>query len=204
MRSERLPLLPLRLLLLATILAACSETATTGPVDDGMAGLLGHTHTGAAPASAADRPTADQNRIYASIRAATAAYQDIERALADGFVRGSECVVSPAGGMGFHYINPGRIDGTLEVARPEALLYEPQKNGRLRLVAVEHIIVAALWQGDGTPMLGSRPFDDHTAPGSSGPPFPHYQLHSWIWKHNPAGMHTPYNPNVHCNYAEGF
>ena len=32
------------------------------------------------------------------------------------------------------------IDGTARVDEPELLLYEPEKNGRLRLVAVEYII----------------------------------------------------------------
>jgi hypothetical protein len=109
--------------------------------------------------------------------------------------------VSPSGGMGYHYVRGDLMDGVLEPTRPEALLYEPQRNGTLRLVAVEWIIVAALWAGDGIPMLGSQPFDDHTAPGSGGPPFPHYQLHAWLWKHNPAGMHTQFNPNVTCDHA---
>jgi hypothetical protein len=52
------------------------------------------------------------------------------------------CMTDPAGagGMGFHYGNVALIDGTARVDELELLLYEPEKNGRLRLVAVEYII----------------------------------------------------------------
>jgi hypothetical protein len=26
----------------------------------------------------------------------------------------------------------------------------------------------------------------------------HYDLHVWLWKHNPAGLFAPTNPNVKC------
>jgi hypothetical protein len=42
-----------------------------------------------------------------------------------------------AGGMGFHNRNLAFVDGTAQVERPQLLLYEPEANGRLRLVAVE-------------------------------------------------------------------
>jgi hypothetical protein len=91
----------------------------------------------------------------------------------------------------------------VEPTRPEILVYEPQSNGRLRLVAVEFMVPAAAWDpfNSGPPTLGSREFDDHRAPGSGGPPFPHYQLHAWVWKDNPDGIYTPYNPNSSCEFA---
>lgn len=39
--------------------------------------------------------------------------------------------------MGFHNRNLAFVDGTAQVERPQLLLYEPEANGRLRLVAVE-------------------------------------------------------------------
>jgi hypothetical protein len=188
-------------LLFAMTLGACADPITTGPLEPATADAVGsHAMPAALGPQGAGGPAA-QNRIYAAVRAATARYHQIDRALEDGYSLGSACVESPSGGMGYHYVRGDLMDGVLEPTRPEALLYEPQRNGTLRLVAVEWIIVAALWAGDGIPMLGSQPFDDHTAPGSSGPPFPHYQLHAWLWKHNPAGMHTQFNPNVNCDYA---
>ena len=47
---------------------------------------------------------------------------------------------STAGGMGFHYGNTDFIDGNVQVDQPELLLYEPQADGSLELVAVEYII----------------------------------------------------------------
>ncbi|OKL38704.1 hypothetical protein [Pontibacter flavimaris] len=149
---------------------------------------------------------AQQMRLLAEIRRATARYHRVEAAEADGYVLSSECVASPAGGMGHHFVKGPLVDGVVEPTMPEALVYEPQSNGRLRLVAVEYIVVAAAWDAthDSPPMLGSVVFDDHRPEGSGGPPFPHYQLHAWIWKHNPAGMHAPFNPNVNCAYALDF
>jgi hypothetical protein len=188
-------------LLFAMTLGACADPITTGPLEPATADAVGsHAMPAALGPQGAGGPAA-QNRIYAAVRAATARYHQIDRALEDGYSLGSACVESPSGGMGYHYVRGDLMDGVLEPTRPEALLYEPQRNGTLRLVAVEWIIVAALWAGDGIPMLGSQPFDDHTAPGSGGPPFPHYQLHAWLWKHNPAGMHTQFNPNVTCDHA---
>lgn len=144
-----------------------------------------------------DNPAA-QNKINAEIRQATAHYQQEEKAIADGYAPSGHCVP----GMGDHYVNFGLVDDIVDPSKPEVLVYEPQKNGRMKLVAVEFIVVAATWDAEhaGPPMLGSQEFDDHRAAGSPGPPFPHYQLHAWVWKHNPDGMYTPFNPTVSCEF----
>jgi hypothetical protein len=145
--------------------------------------------------------TAVQNKINAEIRQATAHYQQVERAEADGYAADPEGHCVP--GMGIHYVNMAHImDGVVDPSKPEVLVYEPMKNGRLKLVAVEFIVVAGPWDAAhaGPPMLGSQEFDDHRPPGSPGPPFPHYQLHAWVWKNNPAGIYKPFNPTVSCEY----
>ncbi len=144
-----------------------------------------------------------QVRLEAQIRRATARYHRVEAAEADGYVLSSECVATPLGGMGHHYVKGALVDGVVDPTMPETLVYEPQKNGRMQLVAAEYVVVAAAWDPlhDSPPMLGSVAFDDHRAPGSGGPPFPHYQLHAWVWKHNPSGMYAPFNPTVSCAYA---
>lgn len=143
--------------------------------------------------------SAEQNKLNAQIRQATAHYHQVERAMADGYTPAGGCVP----GMGIHYVNFGLVDGTVDPSMPEVLVYEPQKNGKLKLVAVEFIVVAAAWDAthSSPPMLGSRVFDDHRPVGSPGPPFPNYQLHAWVWKNNPAGMYTPFNPTVSCEFA---
>src|ERR671937_3185885 len=84
-------------------------------------------------------------------RAGTAAYHDIDVALADGYglftdAAGIACIDNPAGGMGIHFVKGALVgDAAVEAATPEALVYEPQPNGRLRLVAAEYVVFQAAW-----------------------------------------------------------
>src|SRR5207344_3337944 len=88
-----------------------------------------------------ESPAAVQKDL-ATLRQVTAAFHTFEAARDAGWsAQITECMAdSVAGGMGFHYGKPSLIDGTARVEEPELLLYEPEKNGRLRLVAVEYII----------------------------------------------------------------
>nr|HAD50755.1 hypothetical protein [Algoriphagus sp.] len=83
--------------------------------------------------------------MLANLRAATAKYQKFDIAIDDGYIQGSGCVASPDGGMGYHFVNFPEVDGEFDPTQPEALLYEEQSNGRMRLVGVEFVIVADLW-----------------------------------------------------------
>src|SRR5688572_12190514 len=59
--------------------------------------------------------------------AATKPYQDVNRALADGFAPVGPCVAVPnLGAMGFHYVNFSRMALAPDVERPQALLYVPE------------------------------------------------------------------------------
>ncbi|MFO7977402.1 MAG: hypothetical protein R6U64_01970 [Bacteroidales bacterium] len=146
---------------------------------------------------------ASQNQLLAQIKAVTAQYHNFEKALADGYVLDPHCAAHPElGGMGYHAVRFDLVDGVVDPLKPEALVYEPMKNGKYRLVAVEYIVHADSWNNDALPMLGDQVFYDHRAPGSGGPPFPHYQLHVWVWKNNPSGMYSPFNPNVSCEFAD--
>ncbi len=133
--------------------------------------------------------------------------------MADEYVI-DNCVQHPQlGGMGHHVIKMTNIVPYVNPTSPGVLLYEPGKNGQMKLVGVEYLVPAAPWDAgnDGPPMFGNVPFDDHRemieiepdvfVNAKGGPPFPHYQLHVWIWKNNPAGMYFPFNPNVSCAYA---
>jgi hypothetical protein len=154
-----------------------------------------------------------QNRILAEVRKVTAKYHRLEVAESDGYALDPHCVEVPGlGGMGHHAANFGLVDDIVDPSNPEVLLYEPGKNGQYKLVAVEFLVVAAPWdaQNDGPPMLGSVEFADHReiimvdgnpVNAKGGPPFPHYQLHTWVWKNNPSGMYFPFNPTVSCSYA---
>lgn len=137
-------------------------------------------------------------KMLADLRSATAKYHRIEVAMEDGYVLppGGGCVSSPAGGMGYHYVNGGLLDETYDPTQPEALLYEMDKNGNMKLVGVEFVIMADL-ENDDLPYFGNQEFDIAFAPVPL--PFDNYQLHVWIWKNNPSGIFSKFNPNVRCN-----
>ncbi|MDF2158487.1 hypothetical protein [Algoriphagus sp. CAU 1675] len=141
-------------------------------------------------------------KMLASIRENTAKYHRLEVAEADGYETGSDCVSHPEdGGMGYHFVNFALVDEVFDPSQPEALLYELAENGELRLVGAEFIIAAAPWdqEHEGIPYFGEQAFDDHRDfLKMGGPQFPHYQLHAWVWKHNPSGIFAKFNPRVEC------
>lgn len=137
--------------------------------------------------------------MLANLREATAKYHRIEVAMEDGYAQGSECVSSPSGGMGYHYVNSEEVDGNYDPTKPEALLYEMGKNGQMKLVGVEFIIVKDAWDAESEmiPYFGMREFDTVSKPIPL--PFDNYQLHVWLWKNNPNGIFMMFNPQVSCN-----
>jgi hypothetical protein len=136
------------------------------------------------------------NRELATLRRVTAPFHDSANATAAGWsTKITSCMTDPggAGGMGFHYGNTNLIDGTASVDKPQLLLYEPEKNGRLRLVAVEYIIPYAFHgREEAPPVLFGQQFKQNDV-------FQLWGLHAWVWKHNPSGMFADWNPNVNCD-----
>ena len=95
--------------------------------------------------------------------------------------------------MGFHYINGALLDTTLDPTQPEALVYAPNANGRLRLVAVEYVVFQEPWiaeHGDEMPMLFGQEFMPVGFPNRYEIPA-FFALHAWIWKNNPSGTFAP-------------
>src|SRR5687767_13483438 len=65
------------------------------------------------------------DRDIARVRAATAKFRNPEAAIAAGYPATSHCVENqPTGGMGLHFANPSLRDTTLDVEKPEILVYE--------------------------------------------------------------------------------
>jgi hypothetical protein len=127
-------------------------------------------------------------REVAAARIGTAQYHDINVALADGFLQDSPCVRrAGVGTMGFHYALASRIDQIIDPSEPEVLLYLPNDDGVLELVAVEYIF----------PNVGIIPTlfgqDYHYSAARN-----RYELHAWIWRNNPAGMFEDWNPKLNC------
>ncbi len=132
-------------------------------------------------------------RGLATMRRATARYHRVDVARADGFVQILPCLEHPtAGGLGIPYGRLDRFDTTIDLNEPEILFYEPQKTGRLRLVGGEPVVPIALW-GSEAPSLFGREFHRNEEHGL-------YGLHMWIWKHNPDGVLSFWNPEVSCEF----
>jgi hypothetical protein len=104
------------------------------------------------------------------------------------------------GGMGVHYVNGSSVGNPNEdVMHPEALVYDPDPFGRLRLVAAEYIVDKATWDANhsGPPRLFGQDF--FTIPdGNRFGLAAFYEIHAWLWKPNPSGFFNNFNPNVLC------
>ena len=124
---------------------------------------------------------------------------------------GITCIADPsvpsAGAMGEHHLNPKLVDlagdpsvqDTVEVTKPELVVYEPDGSGHLRLVALEYLILKDEWDAthSGPPALFGQDFMQTDAPNRFGLPA-FYSLHAWIWKFNPSGIFSMWNPRVSC------
>jgi hypothetical protein len=144
---------------------------------------------GAASAAEGHNPLAD------GVRAANDRFQDVSVALSEGYTP-IPCASGIEGGaMGIHYVNAQHLkDDAIDLAHPEAVMYEPMGDGKLELIAVEYITTK------GPAELQGHLFSFKGAPNRYGLP-PSYELHVWAWKENPTGTFADMNPHVSCDAA---
>lgn len=140
-------------------------------------------------------------RQLAKVRRATARFRQPSAALKAGYTPSPTCVEMPGvGGMGFHYVNVRNVaDGVLDIRKPEMLVYVPTESG-LRLGAVEYFQIDAdqdLHTDTDRPTLFGREFDGPMLGHEPGMPI-HYDLHLWLYRHNPTGRFAQWNPTVTC------
>ena len=164
------------------------------------------------------------------VRAATERFRDVNVALAEGYKRDpmdicetAEKLGAPAelGAMGIHFArldllgvsgppNP-RVDGNgthTDFLKPSVLIYEPQADGSLELVAVENLVFAKAWKeagNDAPPTFHGVTYDtmedDPATPIDEAHMFePHHDRHVWIYRDNPNGVFAQYNPAVTCEH----
>jgi hypothetical protein len=160
------------------------------------------------PLFALANPAVQQSRgdspLIDKVRVATERYLELSVALSEGFVQATPCVSGPdTGAMGVHFVLPGRISGgVLQADQPEALIYEPLSNGAMRLVGVEFIVLASVWDAHNpagsTPALDGDLLNYVSAPNRYGLPA-FYELHVWAWEHNPKGSFADWNTAVSCD-----
>jgi hypothetical protein len=149
----------------------------------------------AAPAFAHGEAQMDAgpNPLADSVQAANARFADVAVAVAEGYAP-IPCVSGADGGaMGIHYVNGKLIeDEVIDIAHPEAVMYEPGPDGKLTLIAVEYITTK------GPAELDGHLFSFTNAPNRYGLPA-FYELHVWAWRQNPTGAFADMNPNVSCD-----
>jgi len=197
----------------------------------GLVSALALAACGAAE-SVAYRPGPGEPTL-AEVRAATERYRDVNAAIADGYVRDpmnlcdtADMMGRPAelGAMGIHFFRPDllgvggppnpRVDGTgahTDFLQPAILIYEPQADGSLELVAVENLVFLRAWQAAGNvnpPSFHGLSYD--TMADNANTPIdeahmfePHYDRHVWLYRENPNGVFAQFNPNVTCEHHRG-
>lgn len=183
-------------------------------------------------AGAAARTVTSDSITIADIRQATAKYRDVHAALADGYVRdpANMCFIPSMegepdwlGSMGIHYFRPDllgitrtspRVSGTgthTDFLHPGVLLYEPEADGSLKLIAVENLVFEKAWRAAGhtsPPSFEGHEYfhmvDNPRTPADEAHGFePHYELHVWTERKNPRGDFFQFNPAVTCKYFKG-
>jgi hypothetical protein len=162
------------------------------------------------------------------VRKATGRFRDVKVAVAEGYLRdpGNLCDEAAMmgkpkelGAMGIHYFRPDllgitgppspRVNGTgthTDFARPSVLIYEPQADGSLQLVAVENLVFIEAWEKAGNtapPSYQGVAYDlmrddPATAIDEAHMFEPHYDRHVWLYRENPRGVFAQFNPNVTC------
>ena len=148
--------------------------------------------------------------LVGKVREATSQFQDINAAIAQGWVQATPCVSGPnSGAMGVHFVLPARISaGVLSADQPEALIYEPVGNGAFRLVGVEFIVLDSVWQNQHPPgalrdaaipppALEGNLLNLVPAPNRYGLPT-FWEIHVWAWEDNPNGSFADWNSRVTC------
>ena len=157
---------------------------------------------------------ADSSKLVEIVRNATQQYQNV--ANATGFTPVLGCVSgSDHGAMGVHYVNLSMLNGEtligngqqLDPTKPQALIYEPQSNGAMKLVGAEFVILASALPPGAAPEVeghlmlyidgpsASRP---KATPNRYGLPAL-FELHVWAWKDNPQGSFVDWNNHVTCD-----
>jgi hypothetical protein len=170
-----------------------------------LTAALAASAAGAAPTAHAHGSVGDDltGRQEAAIRLATRTYRNVDAAVAAGYVPVGGCVEAPGlGGMGYHYLNPAlAADDIIDPAQPEMLLYDRDERGRLVLVGAEWFMADGdqdLTTDGDRPSLFGHPFDGPMPGHEPGMPV-HYDLHAWVWEHNPSGDLAAFNPRLSCS-----
>jgi hypothetical protein len=169
--------------------------------------VLGWPASGFAQDHQAHASAKASNELVSVVRAATERFKDVTAAEREGYGLMFGCVSGGDwGAMGLHYVNlPLVLDGDLDAARPEIVIYEPRPSGRHRIIGADYLVFAADWDkkhpGEPPQLLGQL-LHLFEAPNRFGLPA-FYTLHVWAWKENSAGTFVNWHPKVSCDGFSG-
>jgi hypothetical protein len=138
----------------------------------------------------------DGSSLADHVRTTLDRFKDVAVAVKEGYAP-LPCASGVDGGaMGIHYVNGAYLkDEAVDLAKPEAVMYEPTPDGKLALIAVEYITTK------GPASLENHLFAFTGTPNRYGLPA-FYELHVWAWKPNPAGTFADMNMDVSCDAAK--
>ncbi len=180
----------------AALVGGCQTDTITAATDAGPSLGVG------AAAHASGAASATVNAELAELRRLTAPYHNVDKAVAAGYAIEAQCVSNPTlGAMGHHAVNAVlRDDAEITLLKPDVLLYERKPNGEYRLTGVEYFVLKSTWDAAHGGATAAPPtLFGANLPLSNHAPFgPHYELHVWIFQHNPSGLFSPWNPTVSC------
>jgi hypothetical protein len=149
---------------------------------------------------------------------ATERYRDARAARDEGY----EAVGPYVTGMGYHYVKNQRPDDSFDIEHPPILLYEKDATaaGGLRLAGVSYLFNAPTGPDEqpvGSPVppvlakwhkhanlcvMPDRSVetqmdaDECMRSGGRFSAETQWMVHAWIWKDSPAGVFSPFNPNL--------
>ena len=136
------------------------------------------------------------------VREATERFRDVSVAEAEGYALQFGCVSGPdAGAMGMHFVKGDLVgDVVIDPTRPEIVIYEPQPDGRLKLIGADFLVLKDVWDAKhpAPPQIMGQLMHLFEAPNRFGLP-PFYTLHVWAWKSNPNGAFVNWHPRVSCD-----
>src|SRR5690242_21717554 len=82
----------------------------------------------------------DRNPLAEHVRTANDRFKDVAVAVKEGYAPIPCASGIDGGAMGIHYVSGARLkDDGIDLAHPEAVMYEPSADGKLTLIAVEYI-----------------------------------------------------------------
>jgi hypothetical protein len=171
-----------------------------------LAVALGFALSWQLPSAASQSHVHNAGALINTVREATERFKQVEVAEREGYSLQFGCVSGPdSGAMGLHYVNFDLVlDGELDAAHPEIVIYEPLPGGGVQLVGADYLVLADAWHAKhaGPPQLMGQLLHLFEAPNRFALPA-FYTLHVWAWKENPTGAFTNWHKNVSCDAFRG-